>query len=173
MCTLSSETPRWFAIVTKYKCEKSVLRALTIKGVKVCVPQQEIIRQHGSRKRKLTLPVISCYAFVKITSREYVKVLETENVARFVSFNKKLISIPDEEIEMLKRIADGYSQPVASTPLSYQKGDEVEIVSGRLTGLKGSLISIQGKRKFVVELKNMGFSLHLQVEPKNLRKAIY
>ncbi len=173
MCTLSSEIPRWFAVVTKYKCEKSVLRALDQKGIKVCVPQQEVIRQHGTRKRKLTLPLISCYAFVKITSREYVKVLETENVAKFVSFNKNLISIPEEEIELLKKIAGGYTQPITSTPLNYQKGDEVEIVSGRLTGLKGLLISIQGKRKFVVELKNMGFSLHLQVEPKNLRKAIY
>jgi len=173
MCTLNSDTPRWFAVVTKYKCEKSVLRTLDLKGIKAAVPQQEIIRLYGKRKRKVVIPVISCYVFVKITSHEYVKVLETDNVAKFVSFNKELISIPENEIELLKKIAGEYTQPISFTPLTYQKGDEVEIISGQLTGLKGSLISIQGKRKFIVELKNMGFSLHLQVEPKNLRKAIY
>ena len=170
---LSSNIPRWFAVVTKYKCEKSVLRALNLKGVKACVPQQELIRMHGTRKRKVTVPIISCYAFVKITSQEYVKVLETENVAKFVSFNKQLISIPDDEINMLKIIANEITDPVTAMAGSYKEGDKVEIISGKLTGLKGSLVSIKGKRKFVIELKNMGFSLHLQIEPKYLRKAIY
>jgi len=172
MCTLNSETPKWFAIVTKYKCEKSVLRALKIKGINACVPQQEIVRLHGTRKRKVMMPVITCYAFVKITSREYVKVLETDNVAKFVSFNKKLISIPEEEIQILKMIADGTTEPITTNQPSYQEGDKVEIIAGKLTSLRGSLISIKGKRKFVVELKNMGFSLHLQIEPKYLRKVI-
>jgi len=173
MCTLSSDIPKWFAIVTKYKCEKSELRALNLKGVNACVPQQEVIRLHGTRKRKVAIPVISCYAFVKITSREYVKVLETENVAKFVSFNKKLISIPENEIETLKIIANEITKPITATPGSFREGDKVEIVSGKLTGLKGALVSIKGKRKFVIELKNMGFSLHLQIEPKYLKKAIY
>lgn len=171
MCALEPKKSNWFAVVTKYKCEKSVMKSLSLKGVEAYVPIQEVVRIHGTRKRKLSLPVISCYAFVKITSKEYVKVLETENVIRFVSFKKDIVAIPENEIDTLRRITGELKTPIVAEPITYKRGDAVEIVSGELTGLKGHLVSIDGKRAFTIELKNMGFSLHLQVEPKFLRRV--
>lgn len=170
MNQLDKQEARWFAVFTKYKCEKSVERNLLRKGIQVYLPIQTVIRRYGDRKKRVDLPLISCYVFVRITTAEYVKVLETENVSRFVQFGDELVAIPEREIEILKQVAGDGAREVIAEPRLYKAGDEVEVCTGPLLGLRGKLISVAGKRTFIVELKNVGYSLRIQVLPQYLRK---
>ena len=106
--------------------------------------------------RQLELPLISCYIFVKITKDDYIKVLETENVLRFVRFSKNLISIPEKEIDIMKRVVGEANIEVSAEPWSFCIGDEVEIISGNLTGIQGKLIKKQGNHQMIVELGKYG-----------------
>jgi transcription antitermination factor NusG len=107
---------------------------------------------------------------VKITNKEYVPVLETEHVLKFIRFSKNLISIPEAEIEIIKRVVGEGIEVEIEQGNRYKEGDEVEIVAGNLLGLKGRLISINGKKQMLVELENMGYSLRMEVEPSLLKK---
>ena len=51
-----------------------------------------------------------------------------------------------------------------------RKGDQVEIIGGRLTGLKGTLVNLDGKKHFVLELENLGYAMRMEVDPQYLRK---
>ena len=119
---------------------------------------------------RVELPLISCYLFVKIRKASYVPVLETEYVKSFVKFSKNLISIPEREIELMQQVV-GEKLVLSAEPYQWQEGDEVEVVAGSLTGLKGKLVSRDNKREFLVALTNMGYSLRLSVHPSLLRRV--
>jgi transcription antitermination factor NusG len=160
---LDSDIPKWFAIYTKYKCEKYVVDKLQKKGIHAYIPLLSVIKRYTRKTKHLKLPLINCYAFVHITKSEYVRVLETEYVSGFIKQRKNLISIPDREIELLKRIV-GEIEEVQSLPLSMEPGTPVEIIGGNLTGLQGKLIKKQGKNTFVVALNTIGYQLEMVID---------
>ncbi len=163
--------PRWYAIFTKYKCEKSVKARLISKGIETYLPLRKYERKYGAVRRTVELPMMSCYLFVKIVKAEYIPVLQTENVVKFIKFADQLIPIPDKEIELLQKIVNNYTHEVFAEPYQYEKGDKVEITQGSLNGLIGKLISKEGKDKFIVEMKSFSYSLQIQI-PKDYLKPI-
>lgn len=167
---LDSKEPRWFAVFTPFKREKLVCRQLQKKGIRAYLPIQQLIRRYTRKIRKVELPLISCYVFVKITRAEYVKVLETEQVLGFVKFSGNLIAIPDGEMELMKRVL-GEGMEVNAAKQSYQEGDLVEVISGNLVGTRGKLCSIQGKKQFLVDLNFLGYTLQISIDPALLRKV--
>ncbi len=161
---------RWFAVRTNYKREKLVKQLLERKGIANYLPLRQVTRRYTRKVRTLELPLISCYVFVKIVRSQYVPVLETPDVLGFVKMRKDLLAIPDEEIELLRRIA-GEGIEVVADPAQYCEGDRVEIIGGNLTGLQGRLVAIDGSRVFVVELEHIGYSLRMHVPAHLLRKV--
>ena len=170
MPTLHPTEPRWFAISTRSKSEKVVKRLLSQKGVNVYVPISHVQRQFSNgRKRWVELPLISCYAFVKITSNEYRKVLQTDHVIKFVRLADELRAIPESEIEILKQVTGEQQLSVTAIPFQFQTGQEVEITYGPLTGMKAKLVEQKGQRKVLIELENVGYSLQVTIHQRHLR----
>ncbi len=167
------DTERWFAIWTRYKCEKYVQKLLTIKGVYTYVPLQKHHRFWGGRRRIVELPLISCYVFVKIKQDEYVPVLETDNVRKFVKTANNLVSIPEQEIDILKRVVGDIELEVTAEPLKYEVGDNVEILSGSLAGMKAKLVVTKKNKFVVIELQNIGYSLRINIHHTNLKKILH
>lgn len=167
---LDNVEPRWFAVYTKFKREKMVQKRLQEQGIQAYLPIQSLTRRYDRKVKVVEMPLISCYVFTRITKKHYVSVLNTADVLNFVKFSQNLIAIPDREIQLLQRIVgEGIDLEVA--PKGYQVGDEVEIVSGSLAGVRGILLEKANPRNFLVELKSIGYSLHIQVEPGLLKKA--
>lgn len=159
---------RWFAIYTKYKGEKHVLRALSKKGIEAYTPLLKTTKQYTRKKKSYEVPLLSCYVFVKISQKEYVKVLETQHVINYVKIRKNLVAIPQQEIDLLKRVV-GEFENVSVAQGEYNIGDQVEVVSGNLTGLKGHLVNINGKNDFLINLERSGFQLLINIDPKLIR----
>ncbi|HRO74114.1 MAG TPA: UpxY family transcription antiterminator [Saprospiraceae bacterium] len=166
---LDSQHKRWFAVYTKYKCEKYVSELLNKKEVNTYLPLQTKLRRYTRKIKKLQIPLINNYVFVQIKSSEYITVLETEYIYRFVRQGKNLISIPENEIDILKRIVGDIESMEVLDVHSVAVGEEVEVISGQLTGLRGKIVSKWGKKKFVVELKNIGYLFHVQMDLAMLR----
>lgn len=165
---LSNTEERWFAIYTKYKCEKYVANQLGKKGLAAYVPLITKVKVYASRVKKLEVPLINCYVFVKIKKKDYVNVLETEYVMSFIKQRKNLIHIPEFEINLLKVIV-GEIENVDVEDISFRDGDEVEIIGGNLTGIRGKLIEKEGKNKFIVQLTTVGLQLMMTIDKSNLR----
>ncbi len=165
---LSQDESRWFAIYTKYKCEKYVADLLGKKGIAAYVPLIYKVKFYTSRTKKLNVPLINSYVFVKIKKSEYIPVLETEYVMAFLKQRKNLICIPDDEILMLKRIV-GEITNLEIGAVDMSKGDEVEIIAGNLTGIKGVLIEKEGSKRFVVQLSTIGMQLMMTIDKSNLK----
>ena len=166
---LHATEARWFAVYTRYKREKVVASMLGERGIEHYLPIQHLKRHYRRKIKKVELPLINCYVFVKITQQQYVPVLETPEVVRFVHFRRNLIAIAEREIEIMRRIVGDSTLEVVAEPSSFHPGDEVEIIGGQLTGLKGILLEQRSDKNFVIELESLGYSLLMQVDPALLR----
>lgn len=165
------EEKRWFAVYTRYKREKLVTKQLTQKGIEVYLPLQEFTRYYTRKIKKVQLPLISCYIFVKINKPDYVRVLETPDVVTFIRFNNRLISIPEQEINILRQVV-GEDQEITLSQEKVLVGQQAEIIGGRLTGLQGKVVSNHGEKNFIIELNSLNYNLHMQVPKKYLQPVI-
>lgn len=163
--------PRWFAVRTRSKSEKMVQRMLEKKGIVAWLPLQKLMRRYSRSTRLTEKPLLNGYVFVRIIREQYVPVLETEHVAGFVRFSKDLLSVPQAEIDLLKRITLEDGLDVEAIPGAFAEGDWVEISAGNLMGLRGRVVRTEGKRKFQVELQHLLHSLLITVDAAFLEKT--
>jgi transcription antitermination factor NusG len=169
---LHDTEPRWFAVNTRSKCEKMVAQMLAKKEILVYVPLVKTIRRYTRKIKHVEKPLIGCYVFVQIVKEEYVRVLETENVAGFVRFSKNLIAIPNEEIQILRQIVlEQGIELDAVLGSSVSKGDPIVITAGPLIGLIGKIVEIEGKRKFKIELERLGYTLLITIDAQFIQKT--
>ena len=164
----ADQSAEWYAIHTKYKCEKYVVNALTSKSIKAYTPILTVTKKYTRKLVTREIPLINCYVFVKVKPVQFVKVLQTEYVFSFLKVGKELSTVKQEEIDLLKRITGEYNE-VEAEEIEYLVGAEVEIVSGNLTGVKGILIEKQSKHNFLVELRSLSYQLKINVDPNHLR----
>ena len=164
--------PRWFAVYTRYKREKLVQQRLLDKGIQAYLPLRRVTRRYERKVKAVELPLISCYVFTRIVRKNYVPVLDTPDVLQFVKFSQNLIAIPEREMLLMQRITgEGIEVEVEENSRGLQIGDEVEITGGNLAGIRGILLEKERKNNFLVELKTIGYTLRMSVEPALLGKV--
>lgn len=164
---------QWYAVHTKYKCEKYVVESLVKKNITAYTPLLTTTKQYTRKIVKREIPLINCYVFVHIDLADMVKVLQTEYVYSFLRIGKEISPVQQDEINILKRITGDY-QDIVLEDFSYVEGMPVEIISGNMTGVKGILLEKKGNHNFVVELQSLSYQLKINVDPsilKPLRKV--
>jgi transcription antitermination factor NusG len=174
---ISKTEKRWFAVYTKYKCEKYVANLLEKKQIEVYVPLMSKTRRYERKIKHYEVPLINCYVFACITEDQYIQTLETEYVLKFLKHGKDLYAIPQAEIDILKRITGQITEVVSLSDVKFEVGEDVEVVSGSLAGLKGKIVKKAAKRSFVIELINIGFQFRIEIDhelliPSNILKKV-
>jgi transcription antitermination factor NusG len=166
---LSVNETKWFAIYTKYKCEKFVADLLVKKGIEAYLPLMTRTRRYTRKIKQYLVPLINCYVFVCINKGQYIKTLETEYVLKFLKQGKDLLAIPHHEIDLLKRVAGDVTD--VEIPVGYlpEAGEDVEVSTGHLAGLKGKIVSRTSKKVFLIELETIGFKLRIDIDMKLLK----
>ena len=162
----STTKKKWYVIYTRSRAEKRVFDELTIREIECFLPLQKKLRQWKDRKKWVEMPLIPGYSFVHISRKEYDKVLQTNNVVGYVFFEGKAATIPDDQIDALKKMISEFDVEVHVSNENFAKGKKIEIVSGPLLGLKGELAEVRGKNRFLVRIIqiNTTFSVELTAD---------
>jgi transcription antitermination factor NusG len=168
---LSTMEKRWFAVYTKYKCEKYVADSLAKKQIEAYVPILTKTKRYSRKIKHYSVPLINCYVFVCIKKEDYLKTLETEYVMKFLRNGQDLLAIPEIEIETLKRVVGEDIEVKESSRSDWFMGEEVEVIAGQLAGMRGKIVSKEGKRSFVIDLETIGYQLRIKVD-FNLLKPV-
>lgn len=168
---LDNQQARWFAVYTKYKTEKNVVARLKKKGIESYVPLLKYTKRYTRKIRNVEIPLISCYVFVKITKDDYLRVLQTENVLHFLKIRNNLIAIPEEEMETMQWVVgENLVEKIESRTIS--EGQEVEVIAGNLTGLRGRVIQRKNKHQFIVNLESLAISLDITISKEMLQPIV-
>ncbi len=158
-------TYQWFALYTKSRAEKKVLEQLQSKGIEAYLPLRKELRQWSDRKKWVETPIINSYIFIHITLAEYRKVFQVKGVVSYVSHKGQAVSIPDHEIDAMRRtVESNLSFSVETTTV--RKGQILTITSGPLKGISGEVVDIQGEKKLYLRISHIGHTLVVNIEGK-------
>jgi transcription antitermination factor NusG len=98
------------------------------------LPLHKKLRQWSDRKKWIEEPPVSSYVLVRITEKDYFRVLNTPGVVCYMCFSGKAAPIRDSQIDILQRILATDTELELFTD-KLKPGEPVEITAGRLPGI--------------------------------------
>jgi len=153
---------RWWVLHTRPRTEKAVMRNLLFNNVACFLPSYEKTKQYERRRTVSRLPLFPGYVFLNGNEEHRTLALQTNRVAA-------CLEVPDIRQEQLwfdlKRL---FSCMQSGLPLLPEErlcpGTLVEITSGALVGVRGTIIRrLNSKRVFVaVEFLQRGASIDVE-----------
>lgn len=153
----------WYAIYTKPRFEKKVDKELKEAGFDVYLPLMSTIRQWSDRKKKVQVPLIPSYIFVKMEEVKLNTLFEFNGVVGVLKHLRKPAIVQDYEIENLKIICQHPDAVESVKSADYKPGMAIQITHGPMMGLYGDCIEIKGKQRILVSVKNLGLEFVLNV----------
>jgi transcriptional antiterminator RfaH len=161
---------KWYALYTKSKTEKKVYIELEHAGFEAYLPLITKIKQWSDRKKKVIEPLFRSYIFVHIPIKDLFNVLALPGAIRFVSFERKAVPIPPEQIEAIRYYLNE-KEYVPDENILLNEGQLVRVKHGQMEGLIGRLIRYQGKFRLVIRIEAIGKSITLTI-PRTLIEPI-
>lgn len=160
----------WFAIYVKSRTEKKVSSELEKQGIDHYLPLIKILKQWSDRKKWVHEPLFKSYVFVYVDSLQYFEVLKAINVVRYISFEGKAVKIPPQQIEAVKYFLDD-AEPKELSEEFWEKGQQVEVITGNMTGLTGELVEVKNKHQVRIKIEAINQIIFIQI-PKNRLRII-
>lgn len=160
---IASTSPAlWYAAYTSANHEKKVSRELERHGVEHFLPLYTAVRRWSDRRKEVQLPLFPGYVFVHVAATERLRVLQVPGVAHLVGFGGRLATIPEEQIEPIRR---GWSGEMKGRPHPYLTvGRHVRVVNGPLAGAEGILLRRKNISRLVLSLEPIQRSIAVEVD---------
>lgn len=146
-------TARWF-VMRAYKSEKRAEEKLNGKdGLEYFIPKYYAVRvYHGVKSRRL-VPVIPNLVFVHASRMQITEFKKRYNFLQFVMWEKstglEYLVVPDDQMESFIKVSSQYEENISyysPDELDLRKGRRVRIHGGKLNGVTGIFMQVQGKR---------------------------
>lgn len=152
----------WAVVYTRSRAEKQLQQLVSQQNVECYLPLQKRLRQWSDRKKWVEEPLFRSYLFVRISEKEYFKVLNTPGAVKYVSFGGEIATVREEEVSLIKGLlAAGVEIEVLEHFLPV--GTQVQFKAGGLVGLRGELLTYKNKQQVVVRLDSIQHALMLTV----------
>ena len=153
---------QWYAIYTKPRWEKKVSFLLDEKKIEHYLPLQKTLKQWSDRRKWVWEPLFRSYIFVHVEQKEYLPVLHTPGVVKFICFENQAVEIPPVQIEAIRIFIDT-GEEMTVEEVNMEVGDKVMINRGPLKGLKGILVNISQRKRVRIMIEGIQQSLHIKV----------
>jgi transcription antitermination factor NusG len=152
----------WYALYTRHQHEKAVAQVLTSKGFEVLLPVYQSVRRWKDRNKTLSLPLFPCYVFLKGGLERRLDVFTTPGFYAVVSIAGRPASIPDNEIEAIRRTVESGAR-IEPHPF-LKSGDLVRVKCGPLAGIQGILVRKKNIYRLIVSVEMLGRAAAVEVD---------
>jgi transcriptional antiterminator NusG len=156
--------PEWFAVRTRPRHEKTVLKQLESSDVETFLPLCTEMRSWSDRKKEVEFSLFPGYVFVRIPNSSHMRLLifQARGVIGFVGPNHKATSIPAQQIEAIQSLL---AAQVDLRPHPYLNvGQRIRIRNGALQGLEGVLVRVASDRSLIVSVDLIHKSVAIRLE---------
>lgn len=158
----------WYALYTRPRHEKKVYDQLVEKGVEAFLPTVRTLRQWKDRRKWVDMPLFNSYVFINIELKNRIYALQTQGVVKLVGFGGVPATIPDWQIEQLRRVVQ-YPETLQLEQY-LKKGDFVEITEGPMKGIKGYLREFRGETRVAILIEGIYQSASFVVQKQFIKK---
>ena len=156
----------WSAVYTRHQHEKTVAGMLTTKGFDVFLPLYESVRRWKDRRKLLCLPLFPGYVFVRGVVGRRLPVVMTPGVNMILCQGDEVATIPEEEIQAIRRTVDGNFH-VEPHPF-LRCGEQVRVIRGALSGIEGILVRKKGGFRLVLSVAMLSQSVAVEVDAADI-----
>jgi len=137
---------KWCVLHTKPRQEKGLARELLARFVPFYLPTVRRPHHSGGRVRVSEVPLFDGYLFLRADREQYLDALDTGRVVR-------ALAVPDQaglmsDLRQLRALL-GLGRPVERVR-ELRAGQLVEITTGPLAGLRGTVVRAAAGARFVV-----------------------
>ena len=147
---------------TRHQHEKSVSEMLVTKGFEVFLPLYESTRRWKDRRKVLSLPLFPGYVFVRGAMDRRLPVLTTPGVHTIISQGERIATVPEEEIEAIRRTIDG---DFSVEPHPFLRcGERVRVARGSLEGVEGILTRKKSLFRLVLSVEMLAQSVSVEID---------
>jgi len=167
---LRSEKEAWCAIYTRHQHEKTVAEMLEVKGFEVFLPLYESIRRWKDRKKLLSLPLFPGYVFVRGAIERRLPILTTPGVHMIISRGERVATLPEEEIEAIRRTIEG---KLRAEPHPFLRcGERVRVIRGSLEGVEGVLTRKKNLCRLILSVEMLAQSVAVEIDALDVMPVI-
>lgn len=161
---VSQEDLRWYALHTRARHEKAIERRLQEQGMETFVPTTVEVHRWSDRKKKVEVPLFSCYVFVRCTlsAEDRTRVYQVESVHGFVGSRGASLPIPDDQIESIQKVLT-QTAPWRSHPF-LKVGQRVRVRGGAMDGVEGVFLSENGDRSLIISVDAIQRSMAVRID---------
>jgi transcription antitermination factor NusG len=163
--SIMQRTPRWYAVYTAPRHEKTVFKHLDVRGVESFLPMYASERMWNGRRAIVQMPLFTSYLFVHMLAEQRMKVLEVPGVLNIVSSHGSLIPLPEGEIETLRVVLETRRSEPHPTLMA---GKKVRIKVGPLQGLEGVVLRQTRQLRMVVSIDSIMRSFAVELQASDL-----
>ena len=168
---LDNKIPKWFAIYTRSRAEKSVYEQLKKINIETYLPLKRELRQWSDRQKLVEIPLFKSYVFVKVVTTEYYKIPPLiVGFHSFVMIRGNRIAVRDDEIETIRLLLQHNDNEIEITNENFENGEKIQIVKGILKGKFGELIKYKGKKQIVIRLESLQTNVIIEIDRRYIKK---
>jgi transcription antitermination factor NusG len=164
---MSKDNLYWFAVYTRPRWEKKIVKLLEDKGIENYCPLNKVVKQWSDRKKVVLEPIFKSYVFVRISEDDKWNLKKVNGILNFVYWLGKPAHIRDEEINSIKKFLNEFSEIEVEQEL--QINSKVRIKQGVLMNYQGILLEISGNRA-KIKIESMGLQLSAHFDKKNIER---
>jgi transcriptional antiterminator RfaH len=153
----------WYVVYTLPRNEKKIFAWLLRHQIRAYLPLLRTRKQWSDRKKWVEEPLFKSYVFI---GKEYFLKNEISSIPGAIyllKFENKPAILSFQEVENI-RIAIDFPDNLAVSNQSFQKGQKIKIISGRLSGLEGYITQLKGKSRVFITFDHLNATLSIEVD---------
>lgn len=161
---MNSEKMSWYALYVHSRAEKKVYERLVEMGLEAYLPLVTRVKRWSDRLKKVDEPLFKSYLFVRSNDKWHFEILSIPGVTKFVTFEKKAVVVPENQIVAVKKYCNDYIEEDSELKnVDLHEGQLVRITSGDMAGLMGRLAPINNKKRLIVYIESVGHYLPINI----------
>jgi transcription antitermination factor NusG len=157
----------WFAIHVRSKQERIVSHTLRAQGYDEFLPVLKVTRTWSDRTKQLEEPLFPGYLFCRLNFDKRLPVMKIPGVVSIVGFGNAPFPVSQREVEAVQTVVR------SGLPLSRWSdtvaGTAVEIDSGPLAGICGTLVEFKSHHRLVVSVTILQRNVAVEIEASTAR----
>jgi len=158
---IEQNTPikKWYVLYTTPRHELKVNERLQLLGIESYCPVVIKVSQWSDRKKKIKSAALPSMVLVYMYEHERSQVFDCPGVIRYMFHNKKIVSIPQHEVDLLKNFLQGKYR-LNSTANSFNVGQQLKLE--QFQNRIGEVVKVTPNRLWV-NIKSLSLKVSLDI----------
>jgi len=150
--------------------KKKVAETLTKHSIENYCPLNKVLRQWHDRKKIVHEPLFTSYVFVRVEEKRLNELRRIAGVLNLVYWLQKPAVIREEEITMIKKFMNQYTD-VQLEKTIVSVNDVVRVINGPLMEQEGNVLAVRN-RTVRISLPSLGYIMVAEVERQNIEVIV-